>query len=267
MSVNYVEVTEVAGDDISREQLARMRARYHWAATYCAGRDVLEVACGTGPGLGFLAKTARSLRAGDISEEMLAITRGHYGDRIPLERIDAQSLPFPDASLDVVILFEAIYYVPDASRFVSEARRVLRAGGTLLIASANRDLFDFNPSPYSHVYYGAADLTRLLETNGFVVSMFGGTSTLQASLFQKVVRFAKKAAVSLGLMPGSMAGKKLLKRLVFGKLTPMPAEIDADPRSAAEPWEAPTPIDKDKPDVEFKVLYCAGVLPSGRTDL
>ena len=33
--------------------------------------------------------------------------------------------------------------------------------------------------------------------------------------------------MTAGLLPKTMAGKKLLKRLVFGELVPMPAEITA----------------------------------------
>jgi len=39
----------------------------------------------------------------------------------------------------VIILFEAIYYIPDAEKFVEECARVLRLGGKVLIATANKD--------------------------------------------------------------------------------------------------------------------------------
>jgi len=256
-TAHFVHVTEVSGDEISREQLNRLCNRYYWAADYCAGRDVVEVACGTGPGLGYLAQVARSLRAGDISEELLTIARRHYGDRVALERLDAQALPMADASVDTLILFEAIYYIPDADRFVGEARRVLRPGGHLLIATANKDLFDFNPSSYSHEYYGAADLRHLLDRHGFSVRLFGSHSVAAASPAQRVLRPVKKAAVSLNLIPKTMAGKKLLKRLVFGSLVPMPAEIDAQ----MAPREPPEPIAGDSPDRVHKVLYCVGTVP------
>lgn len=43
-----------------------------------------------------------------------------------------------------------------------------------------------------------------------------------------MLRPVKKAVVSLGLMPKSMRGKKLLKRIVFGNLVQMLAEITAN---------------------------------------
>src|SRR5262245_32429763 len=138
---NFVEVTELAGSGISAEQLTRMAHRYGWAAGFCGQKDVVEVACGSGPGLGALASVSRSLEAGDYSEDILKIAKAHYGARFPLRQLDAQALPYADASKDVVILFEAIYYIPDATRFVRECRRVLRPGGQVLIASANKDLY------------------------------------------------------------------------------------------------------------------------------
>jgi len=58
MAVDFTEVTELAGAEISAEQLERMAHRYSWAAGYCGGRDVVEVACGSGQGLGLLGKVA-----------------------------------------------------------------------------------------------------------------------------------------------------------------------------------------------------------------
>lgn len=47
--------------------------------------------------------------------------------------MDAQELPFQDATFDVVLLLEAIYYLPHAEKFMAEARRVLRPDGILFI--------------------------------------------------------------------------------------------------------------------------------------
>jgi len=49
---------------------------------------------------------------------------------------------------------------------------------------------------------------------------------------QKIMRPLKKLVVRLGLIPKSMAGKKILKKLVFGNLVPMPAEITMQPARA-----------------------------------
>ena len=257
MVEDFLSVTELAGDDVAVEQIDRMCQRYYWAGNHCHGKDVLEVACGTGQGAGYLAGLARSYRAGDYSEKILGIARAHYGDRIEFQQLDAQQLPFENGSFDIVILFEAIYYLPSAERFVAECRRVLRPGGKVLIATANKDLYDFNPSPHSHIYYGVPELHDLFRRFEFGSSFFGNTPVDGLSWRQRMLRPVKKFVANSGLMPKTMAGKKMLKKLVFGSLVPMPAEIVA----GMVPYVDPVPIPADRPDRKHKVLYCVGSSP------
>lgn len=256
MSDQYADVTELAGTEITVEQLERMSHRYHWAASFCSGKDVVEVACGSGQGLGILSSVARSLQAGDISPKILSIPRTHYGSRVELQEMDAHKLPFPNGSKDVIILFEALYYVADPERFVEECRRILRPGGKVLIATANKDLPDFNPSPFSHRYFGTVELSQLFGASSFKVELFGYLPVEKISWRQRLLRPIKRLAVGLGLVPKTMAGKKLLKRLVFGRLVEMPVELP----SLATPFEFPTPLPLSVPDTRHKVIYCSSTL-------
>lgn len=251
--MDYIEVTEIAGDNVSLEQVERLCRRYYWAGAYCRDKNVLEVACGSGQGLGYLASLSRSLRAGDISPALVQRARTHYRERVDIAEMDALALPFPDASLDVVILFEALYYLSDAARFVAEASRVLRPEGYLLIATANPDLYDFNPSPHSVRYYGVKELGALLHPAGFQCEFFGDTPLGSLSLRQRILRPIKRLAVRFNLIPSTMAAKKLLKRLVFGELVPMPAEIDVH-TAQAMPC---SPLRTDAAEVGHKVIFCA----------
>lgn len=253
MENDYVDVTEVAGDEVSSEQVDRLCRRYYWAGSYCLGRDVLEVACGSGQGLGYLADLAGSLRAGDISPNLVDRAKAHYGNRVAISIMDAMNLPFTDESLDVVILFEAIYYLQDAGRFASEVARVLRPGGHLLIATANPDLYDFGASPHSIRYYGVRELESLLRSRGFEPEFFGDTPVSDVSVRQRFLRPIKRFAVRFSLIPSTMAGKKLLKRLVFGRLVPMPEEIDVHTAKQVPPLSLPL----GEADCQHKVIYCS----------
>lgn len=254
--VDFVSVTEISGDEVSQEQVDRICNRYYWAGQYCRDKDVVEAACGAGQGIGYLSGISGSFEAGDFSEKIVAIAAKHYGDRFAIQRFDAQEMPFADHSKDVVILFEAIYYLPDAERFVKECVRVLRPGGKILIATANKDLFDFNPSPYTHHYYGVVELGKLFADHGFICAFFGDTPTDKLSLRQKVLRPVKKMAVDLNLMPQSMAAKKLLKRFVFGEMVTMPAEIKEGDCEYVIPASIPSGI----ADRIHKVIYCCATL-------
>ncbi len=254
--IDYTALTEVAGEEVSQEQVDRMVHRYAWAGRLCGGKDVLEVACGTGQGLAHLASVARSVRAGDVSPELVATARRVHGDAVPVEQLDAHRLPFADRSLDVVILFEALYYLRDPAAFVSECARVLRPGGKVLVATANKDLYDFNPSPHSHAYFGAVELPALFAPHGFTVRLLGDTPVDAVSVRQRVLRPVKKLVVSLGLMPRTMGGKKLLKRLVFGRMVAMPARLEIP---ADLDWK-PTPLPAGMADRRHKVLLCEATL-------
>jgi SAM-dependent methyltransferase len=227
--------------------------RYALAAERAAGRDVLEVACGSGIGLGRLARDARRVVGGDVTAGLLRTARAHYGPRLPLARLDAQALPFRGGSFDVVVLYEAIYYLPDATRFVAEAHRVLRPGGELLVCTVNRAWSDFNPSPFSTRYHDAGELRALLAAAGFRVELLGGFPVGAARGTGGVVSLVKRSAVALGLMPRTMRGKQLLKRLFLGKLAPLPAEVRDD--HAARAPLVPLP---DDDAARFRVLYACG---------
>ena len=258
MSSSFVEVTEIAGEPISGEALYRLHHRYRWAASRSRGKDVAEVACGVGPGLGMLSRVARSVEAGDISAPIVEVARRTYADRINVVQLDACAMPYADGSKDVILLFEAIYYMPDVEAFVRECKRVLRPGGEALIVTANKDLWDFHPSAYSHRYFGTVELQGLLSGHGFDCEFVAIQRADQSSLRQRILRPLKRLAVMTGLMPRTMAGKRWLKKIVFGREVPMPAELRED----AMTYEPPQTIPGGEPDRRHKIIYCAARLPA-----
>ncbi len=253
---SYYTITEIAGDPVSQEQVERMAHRYFWAGGYCVGKDVVEAGCGTGPGLTYLAGISKSLEAGDYSQEMVDLCRQRLGDAVRLSRFDAQEMPFAAQSKDVILLFEALYYVPDPDRFFAECCRILRPGGRVLIANANKDLSDFNPSPNSFHYLGAVELAQIAARHGLKVELFGHVAVNSLSWRQRLFRPIKRLAVALNLVPKTNDGKKWLKRIVFGRLVPLPADIKA----GEFPYTPPEPISCSVPDRLHKVIYCCATL-------
>lgn len=231
--------------------------RYRLAADLGAGKEVLEVACGSGMGLGYLARRASRVVGGDFDPSLVKVAQAQYGERLPVQQMDAQQLPFPDNSFDLVMLLEAIYYLPEAEAFVREARRVLRAGGTLYLCSANREWPEFNPSPFSVRYYSLKELGELLSRAGFVPELLTGFPTSQGGWKSKVIGLVRQIAVRLHLIPDTMEGKEALKRLFYGKLEPLPSEMTDD----IGEFHPPVPYSSPEPVTGWKVLYAIGRLP------
>lgn len=112
---------------------------YHFVASPVswAGRDVLEVGCGRGGGAVFLQRTLhpRTMTAVDYSEEAVALCRQRYPDApVTFQVGDAENLPFPDSSFDVVLNVESSHCYGSMEAFVREVARVLRPGGDFLHA-------------------------------------------------------------------------------------------------------------------------------------
>jgi ubiquinone/menaquinone biosynthesis C-methylase UbiE len=112
-------------------------------AAALAPGSVLETAAGTGVLTRALAaKLGPDARyvATDLNQPMLdyAASRQGADGRITWRRADALSLPFDDASFDVVCCQFGVMFFPDRSAGYEEARRVLKPGGSLLFNAWDR---------------------------------------------------------------------------------------------------------------------------------
>jgi len=96
------------------------------------GERVVDVGSGTGDDTAEL-RDAGCLAVGvEQSSTMLKAARGRYPD-LPFVAADAGRLPFADAAFDRVRVDRVLQHLRDASGAVSEWRRVLRAGGGLVV--------------------------------------------------------------------------------------------------------------------------------------
>ncbi len=249
MSADFSIITELPGNRAHAEQLAMIHTRYKWAGDKAAGRDVLEAACGPGRGLGYLAARARSVVGGDITPALVEAANGHYRGAPKALVMDAQQMTFVDASFDMVLLFEALYYMPKPEAFLAEARRVLRPGGILLISCPNPEWADFNPSPFSVRYFTADELRAMLDGAGFQVVVRAGFSAASSGALVRTSSALRRVAVSLGVVPKSMSGKALLKRIFYGSLFELGPEIDATVAAGGLFSVGPGPV------TDYKMLY------------
>ncbi|MEO5511763.1 MAG: metalloregulator ArsR/SmtB family transcription factor [Longimicrobiales bacterium] len=97
--------------------------------------EVAELGCGTGQVSGTIAPWVKQVIAVDASDAMLDAARVRLSEHgnVELRRGDLESVPIATGSVDVVLLFLVLHYVPDVSRAIGEAVRILRSGGRVLI--------------------------------------------------------------------------------------------------------------------------------------
>ena len=101
---------------------------------------ILELGCG--PGLLWTENRGRvpdgwSVTLTDASAGMVREAEGRLGPdhRFRFLVADAQEIPFRDGTFDAVLANHMLYHVPDVSRALSEAARVLRPDGRLYAAT------------------------------------------------------------------------------------------------------------------------------------
>jgi len=102
------------------------------------GMKVLDAACGTG-NLAVIAARRGCLTSGlDIAANLIAQARERARqERLDIEYTegDAEAMPYPDASFDVVVSMYGVMFTPRPERIVHELQRITKPGG--LIALAN----------------------------------------------------------------------------------------------------------------------------------
>jgi ubiquinone/menaquinone biosynthesis C-methylase UbiE len=85
--------------------------------------SAFDVGCGDGFATYYFAQIVPRVEGGDISELMLA---HNPLDGRALKVIDAENLDLPDASYDLVYLWEVLHHLRDPARAVREMSRVSR---------------------------------------------------------------------------------------------------------------------------------------------
>jgi SAM-dependent methyltransferase len=99
-----------------------------------AGLDVIELGCGTAYLSALLAKRGARPVGVDLTPAQLATAarcQERFGIAFPLVEADAEQVPLPDATADLVVSEYGASVWCDPERWVAEAARLLRPGGRL----------------------------------------------------------------------------------------------------------------------------------------
>jgi ArsR family transcriptional regulator len=130
-----------------------------------------DLGCGTGHMAALLAPHVSRVVAVDASSEMLEAARARLAatSNVELQQGDLERLPLDDASLDLASLALVLQFVPEPMQALSEAYRVLRPGGRVVITDMMpHDRVDLQQR-MGHVWRGFAEgqVRAWLQESGF----------------------------------------------------------------------------------------------------
>jgi ubiquinone/menaquinone biosynthesis C-methylase UbiE len=257
--LDYTEVTEQPGTLLSADQLHRYAQRYALAAEMAVGKRVLEVACGAGGGLALMEQAAHQIVGLDCTWHVL--THAQRAATAPLMQADAQALPVKTNHFDLVVCFEALYYLDDYQDFMRECRRVLAPGGRVLLCESNPDWHAFAPGALSTRYPGALELVEALRSGGFrAIELHGALPSLPGVGRAALVNRLRRIVLRTGLVRHLRRWAPLLMQLGYGQLTPLPLTLEADQARAWSAGMALTPLDPTRPDRIHRVIFAQGVV-------
>lgn len=130
------------------------------------GKKILDLGCGPGAYAEHFLDQGASVTAIDISEEMIEIVKGKFGDAVTAYATDlSKGLPKElNNSFDLVICPLTIHYIEDLSCFFSDVKRVLKAEGAFYF-STHHPIIDFEASP-SGDYFSRELITEEWDTVG-----------------------------------------------------------------------------------------------------
>jgi glycosyltransferase involved in cell wall biosynthesis/SAM-dependent methyltransferase len=126
------------GDEIQLEHLHR----YHWAAQFCVGKSVLDIACGEGYGSEILARSAAGVIGMDLSDATIRhATRKYKRSNLEFLLGSCDRIPISDGQIDLVVSFETIEHHDRHQEMMREIKRVLSPRGILIISSPDKHVY------------------------------------------------------------------------------------------------------------------------------
>lgn len=132
--------------------------------------DVLDIASGDGVLAELLAPHSDRYVCLDASRRVVnaASERLRVHGNVEVHEGDMHALPFEDASFDLVVMMHALTYAAKPQQAVSEAARVLRPGGRLLLSSLGKHAHAAAVEPFGHLNLGFShkELQKFIEKAG-----------------------------------------------------------------------------------------------------
>jgi SAM-dependent methyltransferase len=125
-------------DSVANQKIFSHPLRLEWLRKYLSKQaPILDYGCGYGRTLGELARNAFANLVGTDFSECMLVRAGTELPNASLVRNDGESLPFANASFEVVLLLAVLTCIPadhNQRQLIREVLRVLRPGGLLYVS-------------------------------------------------------------------------------------------------------------------------------------
>lgn len=171
---------------------------------------VIDFGTGTGRMLSLLSARARRVEGIDLSHQMLTVARSNLeaagAPNASVRHGDATAAPYPDDCADLVVIHQVLHFLDDPSRALSEAARVLRPGGRLVVVDFAPHRHEHFREDHAHRRLGIseADFERWAERSGLSVKSartfsapepeHGVAVTVWSAVTRKAARAGRSAA-------------------------------------------------------------------------
>lgn len=173
---------------------------YEFIKSSAAGKKILEVGCGDGYGLAYLAEVASEAAGVDYEKDIIVKARNKYKkNNLSFFYRDAASLQFEDNTFDIVCSFQVIEHIPEEKlpQYLSEIKRVLKDDGifylsTLNLAYVMKSPLTYQKNPAHCKEFRLCELKLLLSRAFPHIEIFGQQLTLKHHFYLRL----KKIGIS-----------------------------------------------------------------------
>lgn len=151
--------------------------RYRFALEFVKGKEVADIASGTGYGSRMILEEGYALKCTGIDIDKNAIyyaQKKHNVNGSEFICSSAENIPLNTESVDIIVSFETIEHVPDESLIINEFFRLLKKGGKLIISTPNS--WPLTIAPYHTKEYDLKEFRRILKSKFKIESVYNQNS-------------------------------------------------------------------------------------------